>query len=258
MATAASPHRFETVAGPAGKVEGQLVYAIGDIHGCYAQLRALLRLIADDAAFRAGRRVANLIFCGDYVDRGPDSAKVLDALCWLQRRGPFHTHFLKGNHEQAMLDYIADPGGGARRWLAFGGAQTLAAYGVAAPAPDAPPEAHCAARDALLARLPPAHLRFLEGLELMVGLGDYAFVHAGVRPGVPLAEQEEEDLLWIREGFLDVQRPSERIIVHGHSWDSDMPTLLPHRAGIDTGCYSTGVLTALRLEDGRADALSTR
>ncbi|MBN8831074.1 MAG: serine/threonine protein phosphatase [Sphingomonadales bacterium] len=245
------------VSRPSGKVDGQLVYAIGDIHGCYDALRQLLAMIARDAGAHAAGRTASLIFCGDYVDRGPDSSQVLDALCWLKRHGPFHAHFLKGNHEEVMLAYIADPAA-AKVWMRFGGSETLRSYDVTPPSADDDAERHIAARDDLLERMPVAHLRFLESLELMVGLGDYAFVHAGVRPGVPLADQSQEDLLWIREGFIDVAKPFERIIVHGHSWTSDQPTLLPHRIGIDTGVYETGVLTALRLEDGRIETLSTR
>ncbi|MBO9576417.1 MAG: serine/threonine protein phosphatase [Sphingobium sp.] len=237
-------------------VEGQLIYAIGDIHGCYDPLRDLLARISHDAEIHAAGRTACLIFCGDYIDRGPSSAQVLDALCWLKRYGPYHMHFLKGNHEAAMLDYIADPGS-MREWLRFGGTETLLSYGLTPPGAEAPAPAHVAARDDLLERMPVAHLRFLEQLELMVGVGDYAFVHAGIRPGVPLAEQEEEDLLWIRKGFVDVDRPHERIIVHGHSISAE-PEMLPHRIGIDTGAYKTGVLTALRLEDGSAAFLATR
>jgi serine/threonine protein phosphatase 1 len=106
--------------------------------------------------------------------------------------------------------------------------------------------------------LPVSHLRFLEDLELMVGVGDYAFVHAGIRPGVPLARQTEADLLWIREDFLDTDASLDRIIVHGHTWESDQPQVLPYRIGIDTGAYETGVLTALRIEDDAVDALAVR
>lgn len=243
---------------PTGKVDGQLVYAVGDIHGCYAALRALLDRIARDAAGRTGGRTASIVFCGDYVDRGPASREVLDALCWLKRHGPFNVHFLKGNHEQVMLDYIADPAR-SHAWVAFGGAETLRSYGVTPPSPKDPGSAHVAARDDLLDAMPVAHLRFLEALELMVGVGDFAFVHAGIRPGVPLADQAEEDLLWIRKGFLDVEDlRCKRIVVHGHSWKNDLPSVAPRRIGIDTGAYETGVLTALRLEDGESAILSTR
>lgn len=244
-------------AAPIGKVDGLLIYAIGDVHGCYEPLRNLLEKIVTDAEREARGRPVRLIFCGDYVDRGPASREVIEALCWLKRYGPLPTHFLKGNHEEVMLHYIADPSA-AREWLNFGGAETLRSYGVTPPLAEDPAEAHLIARDDLLERLPVAHLRFLEGLELMVGAGDYAFVHAGVRAGLPLDRQSPADLLWIRQDFLDVERQHERIIVHGHTWTGDQPTKGPRRIGIDTGVYETGVLTAVRIEDGAVEFLSAR
>ena len=240
-----------------GDVDGQLVYAIGDIHGCYDQLRQLLADIARDADDRAKGRITSLIFCGDYVDRGPASREVIAALCWLKRYSPLNVHFLKGNHEQIMLDYIAEPLL-AQAWMRFGGIETLRSYGVVPPSADDAPKAHIVARDDLLEKLPVAHLRFLETLELMAGVGDYAFVHAGVRPGIALADQSPRDLLWIRDEFLECEEDHERIIVHGHSWRDDEPTVLPHRIGIDTGAYETGVLTALRIEDGAVEIMATR
>ncbi|MBW8754984.1 MAG: serine/threonine protein phosphatase [Sphingomonadales bacterium] len=256
MASAASIQAAQPT-WPTGKVDGQLIYAIGDIHGCYDQLRRLLSQIASDAKVHANGRTTTLIFCGDYVDRGPASREVLDALCWLKRHQPFDLQFLKGNHEQVMLNYMSAPAR-TTAWLRFGGSETLQSYGVTPPAPDDGPEAHLAARDDLLERLPVAHLRFLQDLELMIGVGDYAFVHAGVRHGVALAKQEEDDLLWIREEFLETEAPHDRIIVHGHTWESDQPQIGPYRIGIDTGAYATGVLTALRLEDNGISTLAAR
>jgi serine/threonine protein phosphatase 1 len=156
-----------------------------------------------------------------------------------------------------MLEYISAPAQ-TTAWLRFGGSETLQSYGVTPPHPDDDPEAHLAARDDLLERLPVAHLRFLENLELMIGVGDFAFVHAGVRPGVALTRQEEDDLLWIRDEFIDTEASHERIIVHGHTWESDQPQVRPHRIGIDTGAYETGVLTALRIEDDGLSILAAR
>jgi serine/threonine protein phosphatase 1 len=235
-------------------VEGQLVYAIGDIHGCYEAMKALLARIASDWVARARGRRPVLVFLGDYVDRGPQSAKVLEALVWLQRRQDVEVHLLKGNHEQCLLDFLDAPDGGAD-WLRFGGAETLAAYGVAAPASNDPEPAYWRARDELLERMPASHLRLLERLELMALVGDYAFVHAGVRPTTPLAAQVETDLLWIRQGFLDAPGPFEKVIVHGHTWIDAQPQMLEHRIGVDTGAYATGVLTAIRLEDGEREML---
>lgn len=238
------------------RVEGQLVYAVGDVHGRYDCVRELLARIADDAAGRARGRRPILIFCGDYVDRGPGSAEVLESLVWLQRHGAFDLHLLKGNHEQALLAFLDDPEA-AMDWIEFGGDQTLRSYGVTPPRPGDEPARYARARDEFLDRLPASHLRLIERLELMIGIGDYAFVHAGIRPGVPLERQAEDDLLWIRRGFLDAAGPLEKIIVHGHSWRDSRAEILEHRLGLDTGAYQTGVLTAVRLEDGSVEVMQT-
>ena len=223
---------------------GQLIYAIGDIHGRYDLLCGLLGKIARDAA-RAGREPL-LVFCGDYVDRGPDSALIVEALLWLQQRGPWPLVLLKGNHEQVMLDFADDPVR-AQAWLQFGGDATLAAYGIEPPSAADEWDLACA-RDALLAAMPASHLHLLQRLDALAIAGDYAFVHAGVAPGTALPRQREADLLWIRGEFLESSRACDRIVVHGHSWTSDRPALLEHRIGIDTGAYATGVLTAVRLD----------
>jgi serine/threonine protein phosphatase 1 len=237
-----------------GRVGGELVYAIGDVHGCYELLRDVLASLAADYAERARGRRPILIFLGDYVDRGPHSARVMEALVWLQRRPDLEIHFLKGNHEQALLEFLEAPEGGGP-WTEFGGAETLFSYGVEPPAADAPPDAYAQARDELLERMPASHLRLLLGLETMVVVGDYAFVHAGIRPGVALDAQTETDLLWIRRGFVDQPGPFGKVIVHGHTWLSEQPQLGEHRLGLDTGAYATGVLTAARIEDGEIEIL---
>jgi serine/threonine protein phosphatase 1 len=238
-------------------VAGELVYAIGDIHGRYDLMKELLLQVAFDYAARARGRRPILIFCGDYVDRGPHSAKVLEALAWLRRRGEVDLHLLKGNHEQALLAFIDDPDSGPP-WLQFGGAETLASYGVLPPAAGEGFEGLARARDELLEHMPAAHLRLLQSLELMVQVGDYAFVHAGIQPGAPLHAQQERDLLWIRQGFIDAAGPFEKVIVHGHTWTSDRPTVEAHRIGLDTGAFATGVLTAVRFEDGELAVFQAR
>ncbi len=225
---------------------GELIYAVGDIHGRYDLLKQLTALILQDWAGHDRARRPLVIFCGDYVDRGPDSAAVIEALIWLQQRGDIQACFLKGNHEAALMRFLDNPTDAAG-WFRFGGVQTLQSYGVVAPAPE--DAAACVrARSLLLQSMPSSHLRFLERLELMLVVGDYAFVHAGVQPGVDLRSQKEEDLLWIRQEFLEDEGPFEKVIVHGHSWTDERPRLLPHRIGVDTGAYSTGVLTAVRLD----------
>lgn len=236
---------------------GELVYAVGDIHGRYDLLKVLLSTLESDCRSLSSGRIPVLIFCGDYVDRGPDSAAVIEALIWLQQRPDLNVRLLKGNHEQAFLKFLDDPSEG-RGWLEFGGLATLAAYGVDAPRPDEDGEGLVRARDDLLARLPASHLRLLENLELMIVVGGYAFVHAGIRPDKSLASQQERDLLWIGEEFTEARGPFEKVIVHGHSWRGDKAELLGHRVGLDTGAYATGVLTAVRLDGDEVTVLSAR
>jgi serine/threonine protein phosphatase 1 len=234
-----------------GKTSGELIYAIGDVHGRLDLLTDLVARVQADA----GDRPHTLILCGDYVDRGPHSAEVIDYLLELRERPGGRVRFLKGNHEQAFLFFIDDPGSGVA-WLEhFGGAATLQSYGVTPPPARAPKAELVAARDELMANMPASHLRLLQRLELMIVLGDYAFVHAGVAPNLPLASQTEGELLWARGEFLDAPGPFEKIIVHGHTWIDEQPVLLDHRIGIDTGAYETGALTAVRLQDGRRDII---
>jgi serine/threonine protein phosphatase 1 len=234
-----------------------LIYVVGDLHGRYDLMKAALAGIVQDQAEAARGRLPMLIFLGDYVDRGPDSAKVLQALVWLRRRGAFALRLLKGNHEQGLLAFLEDPARGGA-WLEYGGAQTLAAYGVDPPGAADGPESAARARDALLDQMPASHLQLLGDLELMAVVGDYGFVHAGVRPDRPLAAQTEADLLWIREGFLDAPGPFDRIIVHGHTWLGETPQVLEHRIGLDTGAYATGTLTVARLDEGAMQLFQVR
>jgi serine/threonine protein phosphatase 1 len=234
-------------------VDGRLIYAIGDVHGRYDLLKALLAQLATDWTARAKGRRPALIFCGDYIDRGPQSAEVIEALIWLRRNAELEVRTLKGNHEQAFLEFVNAPESG-RDWMRFGGVETLKSYGVTAPAPEDEDARFLRARDDLLQRMPASHLHLLSTLELMVVCGDYAFVHAGIRPGTPLDRQQEEDLLWIRDEFMEWGGShGGKTIVHGHTWLDEQPQVRRHRIGIDTGAYATGVLTALRLDrDGAA------
>ncbi|KQX18093.1 MULTISPECIES: metallophosphoesterase family protein [unclassified Sphingomonas] len=237
------------------KVDGQLLYAIGDIHGCYQLLRELLSGIAADAEARWRGRRPIIVLLGDLIDRGPHSAHVVEAVTWLQRFHPFEVRLLMGNHERAMLEFVEHPADHGD-WLMFGGDATLRCYGVEPPPPGAPARALIAARDALLPRMPASHLLCLQQALPMLVLGDYAFVHAGIRPGRPLARQEEEDLLWIGAEFTASTERFEKIIVHGHTIAAE-PQLAGNRIGIDTGAYQSGTLTALRIEDGDVGLIQT-
>lgn len=238
------------------RAEGRVVYAVGDVHGRYDLLVALLEAVVADVATLAPADRPLLIFVGDYVDRGPGSAKVLSTLVWLSRHAAVEVAFLRGNHEAMMLAFIDDPDE-ALPWLRCGGAATLEAYGVGLPDRDIEEE-RWRLRDELMDRLPASHLEFLRGLPTRLVCGDYVFVHAGLRPGVPLARQAEEDLLWIRDDFIGREHRFEKVVVHGHSWTGDAPTVTPYRIGIDTGAYATGVLTCVRLADRAVGFLQAR
>ena len=229
--------------------QGKKIYAIGDIHGRTDLLTRLLNLIADDAG---GLDAAELIFLGDYVDRGPDSKGVVERLVSLQREKP-ETVFLKGNHEAVMLDFIRDPLD-TLHWLEWGGEETLVSYDLRddLDVPGGDFAAKCAEK------IPPAHLDFLNTLSLYHIEGDYLFVHAGVRPGVALEDQREEDLLWIRERFHKAGR-GERppyTVVHGHH-PVDKPLDAGWRIDVDTGACWTGKLTAVALEGDTRRFIST-
>jgi serine/threonine protein phosphatase 1 len=220
------------------------IYAVGDIHGRVDLLNQLLdQIAADAAATRNGQTV--LAFLGDYVDRGPQSKAVVDALMQLKQTGEEQVILLKGNHEAALLDFLDDPSAGPS-WAEHGGRETLLSYGVAPPKHRSDADAWVRTRDDFAAALPDGHVRFMRNLSLWESLGDYVFVHAGVRPGVALDKQEERDLLWIREEFLQSDRAMDKVVVHGHT-PVERPSLAAGRIGIDTGAYATGVLTALKL-----------
>ncbi|MEA1673430.1 metallophosphoesterase [Nitrospirillum sp. BR 11163] len=237
--------------------DGHILYAVGDVHGELGLLRRLLDAIARDHARmveRHGPLTPVLIMLGDYVDRGPDSRGVIDLL----RGGAdpagrtlddmlpgFTRHCLRGNHEQSMLDFLVDPLA-ALRWLDFGGPATLRSYGLPAVMEGPAVLQAVALSEALAAQLPPSHRRFLDGLAYQVVYGDYAFVHAGIRPGRPLAEQVAEDMLWIRAPFMLAEGPHEKVIVHGHTIVPDVD-ILPQRIAVDTGAYRSGRLSAVAL-----------
>ncbi len=229
--------------------DGRRIYAIGDIHGASDCLDQLIAKIEDDTGNLSD---AQLIFLGDYVDRGPDSKGVIDRLVSVKEEYP-DTVFLKGNHEAVMLDFLSDPEK-ALEWLEWGGDQTLRSYGVSGVLTKAGDDLSAALSDAL----PGPHRDFLDRLELMHVSGDYLFVHAGVRPGAAIEEQEEDDLLWIRKRFHDAaasERPAYTV-VHGHH-PTKKPVDAGWRIGIDTGACWSGVLTAVCLDGAKRKFIST-
>lgn len=232
--------------------DGARIYAIGDVHGRLDLLDDLLaRIDSDHAAREASPRT--LIFLGDLVDRGPHSAQVIDRLIELERRGE-DVRFIQGNHEEVMLKALAGHKKALPFFLRIGGAETVMSYGVDADTYRA------ADYDEVLAimreRVPQAHIDFLAGFEDIIVLGDYAFVHAGVKPQVPLEDQTGEAFRWIRQGFVDWNGRFEKVIVHGHTI-SDAVEDTGTRIGLDTGAYETGRLTAMGFEGDRRWILQT-
>ena len=230
---------------PARIPDGIRIYAVGDLHGRVDLLDRLLSHIDDDIARYPTHRAIQ-IFLGDYVDRGPHSRFVIDRL--IDRGQTQEVVCLKGNHEVFLLDFLRNPEL-IKYWRQYGGLETLVSYGVVPPFNPTP-----AQLEALLKKLrnamPTAHFEFLTRLQVTFTCGDYFFVHAGVRPGVALDRQQEKDLLWIREEFLQSDADFGKIIVHGHTPVS-VAELHANRINIDTGAYATGLLTCLILEGDR-------
>lgn len=222
--------------------QGVRLYAVGDIHGRRDLLELLLARIQTDAAAVKKRNI--IVFLGDYVDRGPDSKDVIARFLTLDLPG-WEIVFLRGNHDQAVLDFLNDANF-YRAWRSFGAAETLLSYGVTPPRFDKE-EAFAEVRAEFAGKLPPPHLKFFDGLKYSYVAGDYMFVHAGVRPGIALDRQLPEDLMWIREEFLMSDQRLKKMIVHGHT-PADRPVQRPNRIGVDTGAYATGRLTAVVLD----------
>jgi serine/threonine protein phosphatase 1 len=227
--------------------DGLGLYAIGDIHGRDDLLGALLDAIAADAA-RAGPP-NRLVTLGDYVDRGPGSAAVIERLSRFHR-DDFTFVPLMGNHEHLMMQFLADADE-AGPWLANGAGATLASYGVAVGSGWQEKPRYGALRSALARRLPPHHRRFLDTLATSHAVGEYLFVHAGIRPGVAMDDQDPQDLIWIRGPFLRATEPHGFMVVHGHSIAREVD-VCANRVGIDTGAFASGRLTALAVHGTRA------
>ena len=224
--------------------EGERVYAVGDVHGCADQFGALLAAIdADDAA--RGPADTMLVLLGDLIDRGPDSRGVVERAMRLAASPRFA--LLKGNHEEMLLRAATGHRPSLQLFNRYGGRETLMSYGVDAAAYD---EASFEELEALIvAAVPAAHRAFLDAGKPHLTIGDYLFVHAGIRPGISLAEQVGADLRWIRDPFLSHRGPHEAFVIHGHTITAE-PDVQSNRIGIDTGAYAGGPLTAIGLEGG--------
>jgi serine/threonine protein phosphatase 1 len=223
-----------------GLPESVRIYAIGDVHGRADLLDNVFRRIdADREAAPVLRPIEVLL--GDYVDRGPASREVLD--CLIDRRQTREMICLRGNHEIFLSEFLSNPAT-LDEWLRYGGLETLMSYGLAPGTRSADP-ARVAAQ--LRHALPAAHRAFLAELAACFTCGDFFFVHAGIRPGVPLARQDDQDMAWIRHDFLLHEDEFEKVVVHGHTRVVE-PDVRANRINIDTGAYATGRLTCLAIE----------
>lgn len=237
---------------PASIPEDMRVYAVGDIHGCASLLDELHGKIGEDAA--SYPHAKEIVYLGDFTDRGTDSKGVVDRLLRHVPAG-FRAHYIRGNHDVTLLQFLEEPET-YRAWRPFGGAETLMSYGVRPPLFDSAEQME-KARDQFRAALPAEHLAFFRALELTVTIGDYLFVHAGIRPGIPIEKQSEQDLLWIRDEFLYSSAWSGKVVVHGHT-PLPSPVRAANRISVDTGAYATGNLTCAVLEGTSCRFLQAR
>jgi serine/threonine protein phosphatase 1 len=237
---------------PRGKSGGR-AYAIGDIHGRLDLLDDLLHRVEADIAQRRPKKTY-IVFLGDLIDRGPDSAGVVERLrTWRPRHG--RPIFLAGNHEEVLLQILGGDASILPDWLRFGGAECARSYGV-----DVDGLRYLeddAAIEAIRAKVPRAHREFLAHMADTFRFGDYLFVHAGIRPGLAVEDQDPRDLRWIRDPFLSDAKEHGFIVVHGHTIVPKVDER-PNRIAIDTGAYHSGVLTALGIEETERWLLSTQ
>lgn len=232
--------------------EGRRVYAVGDVHGRLDLLDEVLDKVSEDDAKR-GQADTVIVFLGDLVDRGPDSAGVVERLRLLAKSSG-HARFLMGNHEEVFLSALRGDAKALRLFCRIGGKETALSYGVSES--DYNSMSHEELGQELGRAVPDMHREFLERFEDYIELGDYVFVHAGVRPDRPLDQQSATDMRWIRDTFLHHRGTFGKRVVHGHSISSEVE-FLPHRIGVDTGAYATGRLSALGLEGAERWLLQT-
>ncbi len=230
-------------AAPGTLPAGVRVYAIGDVHGCAERLRALHAQIAGDVLGRPATRVV-IVHLGDYIDRGPDSAGVIETLVRPPPIQGAQAVNLMGNHERCMLDAVGGSLPSQTDWMFNGGANALASWGIDP----------LASWSNWKSAIPQRHLAFIGGLSSSFRLGGYFFAHAGVRPGISLDDQSESDLLSIRHMFLSSAADFGAVVVHGHT-PADEPVVRANRIGIDTGAVFGGRLTCAVLEGDRVGFL---
>lgn len=229
-----------------------VIYAVGDVHGCVEQLHRLEEKIVRDAGRHDGDKL--IVMLGDYVDRGADSSAVLQHLIEEPPQG-FQRVCLCGNHDDAMLSFVRDPLKGAH-WLDYGGDRTLRSYGIDVDHLRNMRLGQDQMIDAIRYSIPEAHVEFLEQLPVLLTTPGYVFVHAGVRRGIALTDQSDDDLMWIRDEFIGKDVSEFGVVVHGHT-PSPEPEFVDGRIGIDTGAYMSGRLSAVRICDEGVSFMSS-
>ncbi|WP_228275218.1 metallophosphoesterase family protein [Stakelama tenebrarum] len=231
---------------------GERIYAIGDIHGRYDLLRDLLRRIEQHSRGLPEPEALHVVLLGDVIDRGPNSAEVLDFL-WDWSENTTGQIMLMGNHEEMLLRVLDGELRLLRPWMHVGGKETVESFGLEEfHRRDNPEKFIAALREAIPSKI----VEWLRKWPLCAQSGDYYFCHAGVRPKVPLNRQKRNDLMWIRDEFLNYEGDHGAVVVHGHSISPGVD-IRSNRVGIDTGAYQTGVLTALYVEDEARDTVAT-
>jgi len=232
------------------------IYAIGDIHGCYGLMQKMHGIIKQDAESAGDNFRKIIIYLGDFIDRGPDSKRIIDSFISENIEG-FERIFIKGNHENAMLDFLEDSSIGDM-WVIWGGNATMESYGVDIRDTNGKRYDKEALQKAFRKAVPELHINFLKNLPVKHVEGDYVFVHAGVQPNVELSAQTDYDMMMIRGEFINSQEPLPgKVVVFGHTIFEEA-FYKDGKIGLDTGAYSTGKLTAVVLEDDQFRFLTTK
>jgi len=231
---------------------GQSAYIVGDVHGCYVELRALLKTIADHAKHHAPDGY-KLVFLGDLIDRGPDSQKVVE---FLKDFSPENVEliYLMGNHEEVYLRVVEGQVEALKSWFGFGGRSCLRSYGV-----DNLGEINLDIENLLFraqSKIPKSHVEFIRGFQDYFVFGDYLCVHAGIRPKKKLEDQKSQDMRWIRGDFLKYSKPHPYKVVHGHTIVEQAQDF-GNRIAVDTGAYNDQVLSAVFLQDEIVEFLTS-
>ncbi len=233
--------------------ENQRVYAVGDIHGRADLVERIHEIIISDAAEHSHKKNF-IVYLGDYLDRGPYARETIDLLISSQPPG-FERVYLMGNHEQILLNFLDEPSI-LSMWLGVGGGSTLMSYGLKPPGSGFSEQKAHEVRDELREKIPAEHIGFIKNLRQSFPAGDYLFVHAGIRPAVPIEDQTPDDIYWIRDEFLNSDADHGKMVIHGHTISEDIQHL-SNRIAIDTGAYASGVLSCVVLEENRIKFLST-